>query len=302
MTYVWIFVGLLLMFFLWSFLEQKRIVSSKYIIKARALGKDNKSLSFIVLADIHNKSFGKNNHRLLKKVLEEKPDFVIIAGDLITKRKPCLPGSAYNLIKDLSELYPVYYALGNHEQSFEDMAYSNNESSYKKHISLYESWTIFKEKLNQLGVYLLDNKSIMIHYNDSKLTISGFSIASGFYNRGKPLKLSQDDIINSIGKRNREGYQIMIAHNPEYFMDYVQWGADLILSGHVHGGLVRLPFIGGIISPQVKLFPKYDGGQYSKNNQHMIVSRGLGSHSFMPRFLNPPELIVIKLNNEQAPR
>lgn len=297
MTYIWIFTGLILILILWSFLEQKRIVTSRYIIDSQSLGTNNKVLSFVVLADLHNKRFGKNNHSLLKKILEQKPDFVIIAGDLITKRKPCYPGNAYNLIRDLSEHYPVYYAYGNHEQTFEDLENHKDEALYKKHIGLSESWSIYKEKISQLGVYLLDNKSIMLYYKDTKLTITGLSIATDYYSKGKMLELNPEEITKKIGNRNREGFQLLIAHNPIYFNNYVQWGADLTLSGHVHGGLLRLPFIGGVISPQVKLFPKYDAGQFSKNNHHMIVSRGLGSHSFMPRFLNPPELIVITLKN-----
>ncbi|MDI9509764.1 MAG: hypothetical protein QM217_08140, partial [Bacillota bacterium] len=80
-----------------------------------------------------------------------------------------------------------------------------------------------------------------------------------------------------------------------YFKSYISWGADLVLSGHIHGGLIRIPFIGGLISPQIKLFPKYDGGLYVENDQYMVVSRGLGSHSFMPRILNPPEIILVSL-------
>jgi predicted MPP superfamily phosphohydrolase len=80
-----------------------------------------------------------------------------------------------------------------------------------------------------------------------------------------------------------------------YFKEYIGWRADLVLSGHVHGGLVRLPFIGGVISPQVRLFPKYDAGLFSEQGYNMVVSRGLGTHSYMPRFFNPPQLLVIKI-------
>lgn len=296
MIFILIFTSLILIFILWSFLEQKIIVNSSYIIDSQSLGTDNKALTFVVLADLHNKRIGKNNKSLVKKILEQKPDFVIIAGDLITKRKPCYPGNAYNLLKDLSEHYPVYYAYGNHEQAFEDLAYFKEENLNKKHIALAESWSIYKEKISQLGVYLLDNESIMLYYMDTKITITGLSISRDYYNRRK-VELNPEEITNKIGNRNREGFQLLVAHNPIFFNDYIQWGADLILSGHVHGGLVRLPFIGGIISPQVKLFPKYDAGQFSQSDRHMIVSRGLGSHSFMPRFLNPPELLAITLKN-----
>lgn len=295
MIYLWIFIGLVLLFILWSFLEQKIIVKSKYTIDLQKNNNFNRNLSFLVLSDIHNKSFGKSNKRLVKKILEQKPDFVIIAGDLITKRVPCYPSNAYDLIKELSDHYPIYYAYGNHEQAFEDLTFNDNKVADQNNIALYESWNLFKEKIMELGVHLLDNKSLIIHYRDSKLTITGLSIANEYYGSGKSMPLNQNEIQNSIGNRNSEGYQILIAHNPIFFKAYMKWGADLVLSGHVHGGLVRIPFIGGLISPQVKLFPKYDGGQFTENDKHMIVSRGLGTHSFMPRILNPPEIIVIRL-------
>ncbi len=298
MTYIWVFTGLIVLFFLWSFLEQKFITTSKYKINLQ--GKDKLNLSFVVLADVHNKSFGKNNRRLVKKILEHKPDFVIIAGDLITKRRACYPGNGYDLMKEISERYPVYYAYGNHEQAFEDLAYSKDTEAYKQNIALYESWNLYKEKLKQLGVYLLDNKSIILHYKDSKLTITGLSLSQKFYGKGKPLNLEQNEIIENIGTRNKEGHTILIAHNPVYFKKYVEWGADLILSGHVHGGLVRIPFIGGVISPQMKLFPKYDAGLLCEDNKRMVISRGLGGHSFMPRFLNMPELVLIEIKSEEG--
>lgn len=297
MTYIWVIAVLLLIFILWSFLEQRMIVNSKYIIHSDKLGEDIHNLSFTVLADLHNKSFGRSNKKLIKKILEQKPDFVIIAGDMVTKRKPCYPGKAYNLIKEISEHYPVYYAYGNHEQYFDELAYTNDEQGYKTHIALYESWSIYKVRLKQLGVQLLDNNSIVLQYNNSKLTITGLSIAADFYQRGNKLKLEKDILKSKIGNSSNDGYQLLIAHNPIYFSDYIDWGSDLIISGHMHGGLIRLPFVGGVLSPQVKLFPKYDSGQYTMNGRHMVVSRGLGSHSLMPRFFNPPELVNIRLMN-----
>ena len=299
MTYIWIIVSLIFIFIFWSFLEQRMIVNSKYFIPSDKLGDDIQNLSFVVLADLHNKGFGKNYNKLIKRILEAKPDFVIIAGDMVTKGKPCYPGKAYNLIKEISEHFPIYYGYGNHEQYFEDLVNTvTDEETYEKYNALCESWTIYKVRLKQLGVHLLDNNSIMLQYNNSKLTITGLSISTDFYARGSKLKL-KDEIINKIGNSSNEGYQLLIAHNPIYFSDYIEWGADLIISGHMHGGLIRLPFVGGVLSPQVRLFPKYDSGQYTLNGRHMVLSRGLGSHSFMPRFLNPPELVQISLKKEQ---
>lgn len=295
MTYVCIILAIVLLALLWSFIEYRMLLVSHYNISSDTMGKDIHNLSFVLLADLHNRSLGKNNKKLIKKILEERPDFVIIAGDMVNKKRPCYPGKAFNLIKDISKHYPVYYAYGNHEQFFEDLDYSRNQDEYKKYKTLYESWSLYKSRLKELGVFLLDNKSISLKYKDSMLTITGLSIPINFFNRRYRLDLGQNELHSKIGSRDRDSYHILIAHNPIFFSDYIEWGADLVLSGHMHGGLLRLPLVGGVISPQVKLFPKYDAGLFSENDRSMIVSKGLGGHSFMPRLFNPPELVHVTL-------
>lgn len=303
MTYIWVLLSLIIIFVLWSYFEQKILVISKYTVHSELIGRDINGLSFVVVSDLHNTSFGKNNKRLIKKILEQKPEFVIIAGDMINKKKRCYPGKAFDFIERISEFYPVYYAFGNHEQYFEELKNiindaESSENRNKNYVHLYEEWNAYKKELKKLGVHLLDNSGIELHYRDSKLTITGLSVNSDFFDRKNLQKPDKDEICSLIGSRSREGYHILIAHNPLYFKEYVAWGADLVISGHMHGGLIRLPFLGGVISPQIKLFPKYDAGQHAENNCCMVISRGLGSHSFMPRFLNPPELVQVVLLNK----
>lgn len=289
-----IFVAIILLFFLWSFMEKRIITKTQYVIDYKSYSHKPKDISFILLSDLHNNRYGKNNQTLMRKILDNKPDFVIIAGDLVTKRKPAYPSNAYDLIEKLIKHCPVYYAYGNHEQYFEDITRDRVNNPGKNLISLSESWLLFKDMILKLGVHILDNESILL-YNYDKIRITGLSISRHYYGRGRTLKLKQEEITSKIGISSKEDYQILIAHNPMYFKDYINWGADLVLSGHVHGGLIRLPFIGGVISPQIRLFPKYNSGVNTESNKHMVVSRGAGDHSFMPRFLNPPELVKITL-------
>lgn len=93
-------------------------------------------------------------------------------------------------------------------------------------------------------------------------------------------------------------YTILVAHNPEYFDDYAEWGANLVLSGHIHGGMVRLPYLGGVISPKVRLFPEYDAGLFEKNGSYMILSRGLGMHTIPVRINNRAELVEVHLKRK----
>ena len=215
-----IFVGLIILFFIWSFMEKRIISLTQYILDYKGYNHKSKDISFLVLSDLHNKRYGKNNKTLINKILDERPDFLIIAGDLITKRKPCYPSNAYDLIAELIKYCPIYYAYGNHEQYFEDLTRDRISKLDKKLISLSESWLLFKDMLLKLGVYLLDNESILL-YNDNKIKVTGLSTSTDYYARGKIRKLRQEDLISLIGKSRSDVYEILVAHNPIYYKEYI---------------------------------------------------------------------------------
>ena len=98
-----------------------------------------------------------------------------------------------------------------------------------------------------------------------------------------------------LGDSDRDAFQVLIAHNPQYFPEYSDWGADLTVAGHVHGGIIRLSVLGGVISPAIALFPRYDGGLFERKGKYMVLSRGLGTHSIHVRMFNPGEVCVIKI-------
>ena len=104
-----------------------------------------------------------------------------------------------------------------------------------------------------------------------------------------------------LGQPSEENYTILIAHNPDYFPKYAEWGADLVLAGHVHGGMVRVPFWGkGVVSPNVRLFPKYDGGEFTIGKSRMLLSRGLGMHTIPIRLFNPGEILEVELMPDEG--
>lgn len=298
MLFIYIALGVFIFLMFWSVLEQNFIGITHYHIETQKTVSNAFQSSFVVLSDLHNRRFGKKNERLLKKIDFFKPDAILIPGDIITKHKPCLPSNGYSLLKELVKKYPVYYAYGNHEQYFELL--KNKEASQagnKENEKLYTSWLRYKEELKKLGVILLNNESTSFSKNPN-IRITGITIDEKYFSRYKKTVMPKDEIKACVGISREESYQILLAHNPIYFKEYVDWGADLILSGHLHGGLVRLPFLGGLVSPQVTLFPKYDSGKFTNQNRDMIVSRGLGSHSGMPRLFNRPELIHITIRKE----
>ena len=151
----------------------------------------------------------------------------------------------------------------------------------------------FSDGLKECDIELMKNcHNILDNYG---IAIHGLSIDRKFYKRFKTLHMDNDYISDLIGEPVDGIFNILLAHNPDYYPEYDNWGADLVLAGHVHGGLMRLPILGGVVSPAIRMFPKYDGGLFEGKNGKMILSRGLGTHTLPIRIFNPGELIVVEL-------
>lgn len=302
-----IIAGIILFFIIWALIEQKHLITTRYRIESAKLPKELNNTSFVVLADLHNCSFGKNNKRLIKRIEELSPDFILVAGDMINKKEISYPSNAFTLLEALAEKYEIYYGFGNHEQRMaaikeafpfeESDSTALEDNSLKAIYDICSSWTSYLKKLDSIGVKFLDNDSLFYKKNGARLRISGISIGPEYFSKQILPQIEDSYIRNLIGEASKKDYQILIAHNPIYFADYTKWGADLTISGHLHGGLVRIPGVGGILSPQYKFFPKYDSGSHTDNGQSIIISRGMGTHSSMPRLFNVPELLHVVLKN-----
>jgi predicted MPP superfamily phosphohydrolase len=252
------------------------------------------------------------------------PEFIIVAGDMINKMESCYPSHAYTLLEALAKNYKIYYAYGNHEQKID--LYKNgilnsgtlnndtlNSGTLKSDnlnkstsnidkfnsMELYSTWVAYKERLNTAGVTFLNNQSITLDKNSAKLRITGISIGYKYFERNSTPEMEVGYLKELVGDKVEEEFQLLIAHNPVYFKDYTKWGADLTLSGHMHGGMIRIPGVGGVLSPQAKFFPKYHSGIFTENKRQLVVSRGLGSHSIMPRLFNIPEIVLVSLKNTE---
>lgn len=145
---------------------------------------------------------------------------------------------------------------------------------------LYNSWETISRGGSYIKIYGLVTP--MIYYKDRLRE----------YKRG--VSFTKTDAERFLGKTDASCYQILLAHNPLYFPSYRDWGADLTFSGHIHGGIIRIPGMGGLLSPDMTFFPKYDGGHFEEQGRHLVVSRGLGNH-FLMRVMNPPELVAVTL-------
>ena len=140
---------------------------------------------------------------------------------------------------------------------------------------------------------MLENKSAEI--SEYNIKITGLELPLEYFAHFKQKNMAEGYLESLVGKNDRNLCNLLIAHNPDYFPEYVKWGANLVLSGHVHGGIMRLPVFGGVISPSYRLFPKYDGGIFRENGAVMLLGRGMGSHTLPFRFFNPAQLYAVTL-------
>ena len=245
-------------------------------------GKVKKEHRYVVLSDLHNKSYGEKNNKLIRKITRLAPEGILIAGDILTAKPEKSYEVALDLIKNLVEKYPIYYGMGNHETRLflYPETYGDMGERYLK-------------ELNKVSVDFLKNESRECEDN---IRITGLDMNKAYYKRFKKESMDSSYLHETLGEADSGKYEILLAHNPDYFEEYAAWGADLVLSGHVHGGMMRLPLLGGVVSPAFKLFPKYDGGMFNIGKSTMILSRGLGMHTIPIRIFNPGELVLIKIS------
>lgn len=156
--------------------------------------------------------------------------------------------------------------------------------------AMYEEYT---EKLRECGLQPLVNEHIILP--GPNMDICGLQIGQEYFRHFTKKEMPEGYVDKLAGRANEKRFQILIAHNPIYFPEYADWGADLVLSGHVHGGIIRLPGLGGVVSPSVTLFPKYDGGRFEIGRSTMILGRGLSTHTLPIRMWNPGEVVVVTL-------
>lgn len=261
----------------------------KYEVETTKLDRD---FVYVFLTDLHGYTFGDGNEKLIKAIDKISPDAILCAGDMMTASKlsdklEADPG--FSLLKELASRYPVYVSNGNHEEKI------------KRYRGGYGNWfDRYKSSLIRAGVHYLENESEMM--DGANIRVTGLCLDLDYFKKVVKVKMEDDYLDSVIGKvsaSEKENYQILIAHNPVFFKNYVKWGADLSLSGHVHGGIIRLPLLGGVISPAIVLFPKYDAGKYKKDGSTMILSRGLGTHTIHVRLFNPGEVSVINVRGKK---
>lgn len=268
-----------------SAIDNRKLVIRNYIVQSNKVHKD---VRVAFLSDMHDNELGENNCGLINAVKDVKADVILIGGDMITAHPGCTWDKAVKLVKGLSQLgLPIIYGMGNHEYRMD---------RYREDYG--DAYDVFMKELKSAGATIVRNECVNL--NELGINVQGLMIDRKYYKRwGKRSIVTANDVREYVGDKVGNDFEIMLAHNPEYF-DAYSYFADVVLSGHVHGGIMVLPFLGGVISPRLTLFPKYDGGRFDKEiregqSSTMIVSRGLGTHTLPIRIFNPLELVVVDI-------
>lgn len=269
-----IFVGLVL----FILIGREIIKTVRYTFNSDKLPENFSGFRIVQVSDLHNKRFGSNQKRLMKKIVAENPDIIVVTGDLIHNRKV---ENALSFISQAVKIAPVYYVTGNHEQV------------------LGQFYDAFKVRLEDYGVITLPSTTAKLERDGQEITVIGMDDPLFFGGRWRDERRDLfTDKLRQVSEQT-DGFRILLSHRPELMPRYYGL-CDLAITGHTHAGHVRLPFIGAFRTPGEHRHPHYVVGRYDEQNTTMIISAGLGSSTIIPRFNCPPEIVTIELQAAPA--
>lgn len=233
-------------------------------------------LRIVQISDLHGHEYGQDSEALLALVAQQAPEFIVVTGDLIDQESHLAMVPA--LARGLAAIAPTYYVTGNHE------------------------WAVggvprLKGILTECGVTVLSNQYVTLERNGDSLVLAGVDDPNGYADQKTP-----EELYGEIQREAGDLCTILLAHRNDRFDQYAAAGYDLVISGHAHGGIVRLPFTDGLLGTDRKLFPTWTAGVYTLGDSTLFVSRGLGNntvpiHGF--RLFNRPDLAVLELTGEE---
>lgn len=262
---------------LYLYCENNNLQISNYSITNNNFPVEFNNYKIVQISDFHNTKSKRLARDLVKEIKNQKPDIIVLTGDLIDANKEHMDISI-DFIKEINNTAPIYFVTGNHEASIND-------------------YSELKNKLEENNVTILDNESQVIKKKSSEINIIGINDPTMKHSHYETDENIIEFELDSIDY-NKDNYTILLSHRPELFEIYVDNDINLVLTGHAHGGQIRIPFIGGLIAPNQGLFPKYTNGKIEQDDTTMIVSRGIGNSILPFRINNRPELVLITLSSE----
>ncbi len=270
-----VLAGLLVPALIWfAWFESNTIASEQTQIALDGLPAAFGGFRIALVADLHGKTFGSGNARLLAALRDASPDLIAVCGDWIDDADEL--AAAAVLAEQMTAIAPVAYVTGNHEWAS-------------------GAARALMESLEQAGVLVLANAYTVLERGDARLILAGVHDPNGPYDMKTPQELMQE-----IRAQQPGAVVVMLAHRNDEIAQWAALDVPLVLSGHGHGGVIRLPLLGGLLGTDRSLLPDYTAGLYRQGNTQMFVSRGLGSAGLMQRLFNRPDLPILILRTESA--
>ncbi|MCL2271969.1 MAG: metallophosphoesterase [Treponema sp.] len=251
----------------------KSISLKTYNLKTSSLA-EKSGITVVLISDLHSTVHGKDQSVLIGMIRELKPDIIALTGDIYDDVFP--DAGTLMLLSGISNSAQIFYVTGNHEYMRKNMETALNE-------------------LLSFGVTILSDDYVITKINGNKIILAGVEDP---YIAKKKKGYDQNEIMKTAFRQLDDIplYKILLAHRPENIEEYKKYSFDLVLSGHTHGGQVRIPgILDGLYAPHQGLFPKYSGGIYSHGSLTHVISRGLSIYPFIPRIFNPPELVAVRI-------
>lgn len=259
-------------FFWWS---NHSLQTARFTFTSPRLPEAFDGCVMVQLSDLHGAEFGENNEKLIEQVRTVDPDYIFLTGDLQDSYHKTPRSYSVALGRSLAQIAPTYFVTGNHEWAFPDVRE-------------------LKRELRDAGVTVLTNEYVALTRDGGSILLAGIDDPNGFADQKTPKQLAEE-----IHDAAPDAFWMLLAHRNNYFeREYSFLGADLVISGHGHGGLIRLPFTDGLISVERSLFPTYTAGFYEANGGKLFVSRGLGNSGPTFRLFNRPEFVILTLERE----
>lgn len=247
---------------------------SRYEVASQKLPESFDGFKIVQLSDLHGAEFGEDGMGLVEKVKELEPDIIALTGDFVTDEGDL--AAVEKLAARLVKLCPVYFVSGNHE-------FGSGLAVKVRNI------------LERAGVKYLSNEYLTISRGEDEILLGGVEDPLAYADM-----LSPDELAQKMNDAAPDAFKILLGHRNYWMTEYPELPVDLIFCGHAHGGLIRIPGVGGLIGTDRRLFPDFDAGEYNNGRYTLIVSRGLGNSVSIPRIFNRPEIVCVELSSAYA--
>lgn len=247
---------------------------SRYEVASQKLPESFDGFKIVQLSDLHGAEFGEDGMELVEKVKELEPDIIALTGDFVTDEGDL--AAVEKLAARLVKLCPVYFISGNHE-------FGSGLAVKVRNI------------LERAGVKYLSNEYLTISRGEDGILLGGVEDPLAYADM-----LSPDELAQKMNDAAPDAFKILLGHRNYWMTEYPELPVDLIFCGHAHGGLIRIPGVGGLIGTDRRLFPDFDAGEYNNGRYTLIVSRGLGNSVPIPRIFNRPEIVCVELSSAYA--